>query len=121
MPFVANFPLFCIVLTLAGSVTTSVLNGKNAFRLNTVIISLCLVMNFSLLVYLVTNPQQITYMMGHFPAPWGNETRFGPVEALIATIFCVVMLLSLIQKLYKEYHTLDMDEIMTIVRKESDH
>ena len=43
MPFVANFPLFCIVLTLAGSVTTSVLNGKNAFRLNTVIISLCLV------------------------------------------------------------------------------
>ena len=96
MPFVANFPLFCIVLTLAGSVTTSVLNGKNAFRLNTVIISLCLVMNFSLLVYLVTNPQQITYMMGHFPAPWGNETRFGPLEALVATVFCFVMLVSLI-------------------------
>ena len=96
MPFVANFPLFCIVLTLAGSVTTSVLNGKNAFRLNTVIISLCLVMNFSLLVYLVTNPQQITYMMGHFPAPWGNETRFGPLEALVATVFCFVMLLSLL-------------------------
>ncbi len=96
MPFVANFPLFCIVLTLAGSVTTSMLNGKNAFRLNTAIISLCLVMNLSLLAYLVANPQEITYMMGHFPAPWGNETRFGPLEALVASVFCFVMLVSLI-------------------------
>lgn len=96
MPFVANFPLFCIVLTLAGSVTTSMLSGKNAFRLNTVIISLCLVMNLSLLAYLVANPQEITYMMGHFPAPWGNETRFGPLEALVASVFCFVMLVSLI-------------------------
>ena len=96
MPFVANFPLFCIVITLAGSVTSSVLSGKNAFRLNVAILAACLVMNLSLLVYLVTNPQQITYMMGHFPAPWGNETRFGPLEALMATVFCFVMLVSLI-------------------------
>ena len=96
MPFVANFPLFCIIITLAGSVTSSVLNGKNAFRLNIVILTACLVMNLSLLFYLVANPQQITYMMGHFPAPWGNETRFGPVEALIASVFCFIMLVSLI-------------------------
>lgn len=96
MPFVANFPLFCIVLTLAGAVTSNVLNGKNAFRLNVAILTACLVMNLSLLVYLVANPQHITYMMGHFPAPWGNETRFGPLEALIATVFCFVMLVSLI-------------------------
>ncbi|MBQ3008672.1 MAG: sodium:proton antiporter, partial [Oscillospiraceae bacterium] len=96
MPFVANFPLFCIVITLAGSVTSSVLKGKNAFRLNIAILTACLVMNLSLLVYLLANPQQITYMMGHFPAPWGNETRFGPLEALIATVFCFVMLVSLI-------------------------
>ena len=96
MPFVANFPLFCIVLTLAGAVTSNVLNGKNAFRLNVAILTACLVMNLSLLVYLLANPQHITYMMGHFPAPWGNETRFGPLEALIATVFCFVMLVSLI-------------------------
>ena len=29
--------------------------------------------------------------------------------------------LSLIQKLYKEYHTLDMDEILTKVSKEGEH
>lgn len=96
MPFVANFPLFCIILTLAGSVTSGILGGKNAFRLNVAILLACMFMNMSLLVYLVSNPQQITYMMGHFPAPWGNEIRFGPLEALLATVFCFIMLVSLI-------------------------
>ncbi len=96
MPFVANFPLFCIVLTLAGSVTSNVLSAKNAFKLNVFILSALILMNGSLLAYLVANPQSITYMMGHFPAPWGNEVRFGPLEALLATAFCFVMLVSLI-------------------------
>ncbi|MEG1782996.1 MAG: proton-conducting transporter membrane subunit, partial [Oscillospiraceae bacterium] len=46
--------------------------------------------------FMIANPQQITYRMGHFPAPWGNEIRFGPLEALIASVFCFVMLVSLI-------------------------
>ena len=33
--------------------------------------------------------------MGHIPAPWGNELRAGPLEALLALTFSVVMLLSL--------------------------
>ena len=32
--------------------------------------------------------------MGHFPAPWGNEIRAGVLEGLTATVFGVVMLLS---------------------------
>ena len=96
MPFVANFPLFCIVITLFSGVLSSMLSDKKAFKLNVAVLLFCLALNGSLLAYLVTNPQQITYMMGHFPAPWGNETRFGPVEALIATVFCFVMLVSLI-------------------------
>ena len=96
MPFVANFPLFCIVITLFSGVLSSMLSDKNAFRLNVAVLITCLVLNGSLLAYLVANPQHITYMMGHFPAPWGNETRFGPLEALIATVFCIVMLTSLI-------------------------
>ena len=96
MPFVANFPLFCIVITLFSGVLSSMLSDKKAFRLNVAVLLLCLAMNGALLAYLVANPQHITYMMGHFPAPWGNETRFGPLEALIATVFCFVMLTSLI-------------------------
>ena len=36
-----------------------------------------------------------TFMMGHFPAPWGNELRAGPLEALLALAFSLVMFLSL--------------------------
>ena len=96
MPFVANFPLFCIVTTLFSGVLSSMLSDKKAFKLNVAVLLFCLALNGSLLAYLLANPQQITYMMGHFPAPWGNETRFGPLEALIATVFCLVMLMSLI-------------------------
>lgn len=96
MPFIANFPFFCIFLMMVSGVTSSMLSGKNAFRLNVLALSACLAMSLSLLFYLVAQPQQITYMMGHFPAPWGNEIRFGPVEALIASVFSFVMLVSLI-------------------------
>ena len=42
-----------------------------------------------------------TYMMGHFPAPWGNEIRAGVLEALMALVFCIVMVLSLMGGLHK--------------------
>ena len=35
-------------------------------------------------------------MMGHFPAPWGNELRVGVLEAGMALFFCIIMLLSLL-------------------------
>ena len=34
-------------------------------------------------------------MMGHFPAPWGNELRIGPLEALLAVMVRVVMFLTI--------------------------
>ena len=37
-----------------------------------------------------------TYMMGHFPAPWGNEIRVGLLESITAIAFSVIMLLSII-------------------------
>lgn len=35
-------------------------------------------------------------MMGHFPAPWGNEIRAGQLEAVTALFFSLIMLLSLL-------------------------
>ena len=96
MPFIANFPFFCILITMAGGIITSMANGKWAFRINTVVVSTTLVLNASLLMFMVKNPQAITYMMGHYPAPWGNEIRFGPLEALMATVFSFVTLTALI-------------------------
>ena len=34
-------------------------------------------------------------MMGHFPAPWGNEIRIGELEALMAVFFSLIMMLSI--------------------------
>ncbi|MBR5520623.1 MAG: cation:proton antiporter subunit C [Oscillospiraceae bacterium] len=43
------------------------------------------------------------------------------LTGIVVGVSVTAVSLSLIQKLYKEYHTLDMDEIMTMVRKESEH
>lgn len=48
-----------------------------------------------LLVRLSGAGASFSYPMGHIPAPWGNELRAGPLEALLALTFSVVMLLSL--------------------------
>ena len=54
------------------------------------------------------------------------EAYINPIPAglvltgIVVGVSVTAVSLSLIQKLYKEYHTLDMDEIMTMVRKESD-
>ena len=37
-----------------------------------------------------------TYMMGHYPAPWGNEIRVGLLEAAIGLFFSLVMTLSVL-------------------------
>jgi multicomponent Na+:H+ antiporter subunit C len=42
------------------------------------------------------------------------------LTGIVVGVSVTAVSLSLIQKLYKEYHTLDMDEIMTMVRKESE-
>ena len=96
MPFIANFPFFCILITMFGGILTSMVNNKWAFRINTVIITATLVLNGALLLFLINDPQYFTYMMGHYPAPWGNEIRFGPLEALMGTVFSFVTLCSLI-------------------------
>lgn len=104
MPFIANFPFFCILLTMFGGILTSMVNNKWAFRINTVIISATLVLNGALLLYFINDPQSITFMMGHYPAPWGNEIRFGPLEALMGTVFSFVTLFSLISGKTEIFH-----------------
>ena len=96
MPFIANFPFFCILITMFGGILTSMVNRNWAFRINTVVITATLILNGALLFFLIKDPQYFTYMMGHYPAPWGTEIRFGPLEALLATVFSFVTLCSLV-------------------------
>lgn len=94
---VSNFPFFSIFLAmLTGIVTAPVKKGKAAWWMCFVMTSIVAVLSAVLLVRLYTNTEAYPFMMGHFPAPWGNEIKAGPLEALMALLFSVVMLLSLL-------------------------
>lgn len=96
MEFVQNFPFFSILLSLFSGTVTSMLNGKWAKRVNGFVISAVMVMSAAVLFFVLKTGESYTFMMGHFPAPWGNEIRVGVLEAFMALFFCVIMLLSLI-------------------------
>jgi len=97
MELVQNVPFFCIMLSMFSGTVSSVLPGKAARWLNTVMISCVTAMSGWLLMWLVESKTgSYIYMMGHFPAPWGNELRVGVLEAGMALFFGVIMLLSLL-------------------------
>ncbi len=94
---VLNIPFFSILTAMfAGIITSPIRRGKIAYRLSVAMVSLSLVMSVILLYRLSSQNMSYTFMMGHFPAPWGNELKAGPLEALMATLFSAVMLLSLL-------------------------
>jgi len=95
MSFIQNFPFFSILLSLGSGVLTSIMDKKAARLWNSFLIIVIGIMSGILLIYLVGTGESYTFMMGHFPAPWGNEIRAGVLEAGMALFFCVVMFLSL--------------------------
>lgn len=95
MEFIRNFPFFSILLSLGSGVLTSIMNKKTARLWNTFILAAITVMSAVLFVYMLEVGEPYTFMMGHFPAPWGNEIRTGVLEAGMALFFCLIMLFSL--------------------------
>lgn len=101
MDFIWNFPLFSIVSCLFIGVICSVLNRKAARILSWILFTAVTLMSAGVLYYTVTLGDSFTYMMGHFPAPWGNEVRAGVLEGMMALFFSIVMLFSVVAG--KEY------------------
>ncbi len=105
MAFVQNVPFFSIMLSMFSGIVSSILPGKAAKRLNTAVILVIGAASAWLLAWLMRTGGSYTFMMGHFPAPWGNEIRAGALEAGMALFFCVIMLLSMLggrKKLFDE-------------------
>lgn len=69
---------------------------------------LLILMLSAILYYLLKTGSAFTYVMGEFPAPWGNEIRAGILEAFIALIFMIVMICSMFAG-YRFIET-DLDE-----------
>lgn len=108
MEFARNFPLFSIVLCLISGVVSSVLPKKAARILSYTAITIITFLSLGVLLYTIELGDSFVYMMGHYPAPWGNEVRAGILEGMLAVFFCMIMLLSLIAG--QKYLVHDIDE-----------
>ena len=96
MDFVQNFPFFSILLSIFSGPLSSMVGGKKAKWINTVVISVIGLMSLAVLMFVLASGESYVYMMGHFPAPWGNEIRVGVLEAVMAVFFCAIMLLCML-------------------------
>lgn len=96
MNFIQNFPCFSIVLCMASGILSTPMKGNNAKRLTIAVVTLVGIMSAVTLGYTIYTGENFHYMMGKFPAPWGNELRIGVLEALLATVFSFVTLCSLV-------------------------
>ena len=97
-PFAYNIPFFSIFLAMLAAIAAPLLlrTSRAAERLTLAVTTLVGVLSAYLLANVAGTGESFTFMMGHFPAPWGNELRAGPLEALLALFFCASMFLSLL-------------------------
>ena len=96
MEFVQNFPCFSIMLCMFAGIISSAFKEKIARLLNIIVLVVNIVLSAAVLLYTVRTGESYVYVMGRFPAPWGNELRIGVLEAGLALFFCVIMLLCLL-------------------------
>ena len=91
-PFVENFPFFSIFLAmLAGIVTATIRSGRTAYWITMAVCAAAAVLNACVLEYTYLGDLSFTYTMGRFLAPYGNAIKCGPLQALLTTVFSLVM------------------------------
>ena len=111
MTVVQNFPFISIMLYLAGGVTCCVLKPKASRWVCLLLNVLITVLMAATLAYTLQSGKSYVYWMGHFPAPWGNEIRIGPLEALMGTAFPLVMTLTLLGGMDHIFEDVESDKI----------
>lgn len=95
MSLVQNVPCFSVLLPMFAAIVTSAVGGKKARTISLAVTAVTLIMSFALLLFTMETGESFVYVMGHFPAPWGNELRAGCLEAGIAVLFSFITLFSL--------------------------
>ena len=96
MDFIKNFPFFSIMLCMFSAILSSMLGKRAAKYLVRTVMTLIAAMSAVLLWYTANLGESFVYLMGHFPAPWGNEIRGGCLEALFALFVSLIALMSVI-------------------------
>lgn len=111
MNVVQNFPCFSIVLCMVAGILSTPMKGKAAKRMTLTAVTLVTLMSLVTLLYVVSTGESFVYMMGKYPAPWGNEIRAGILEAMLATVFALVMLCSLLGGMDHIFRTVEEDKV----------
>jgi len=108
MDFIVNFPFFTIILAMISAVVCSVLRGNASKQFTAISLGVSLALSLTTLLHCIQQNTSFTYMMGHFPAPWGNEIRFGMLECLLSSAFVLILLLSVVGNYH--FMLLDIDQ-----------
>ena len=111
MSLVQILPSFSIVNGMAAGIFSTPLKGKQAKRMTLAVVTMVAMMSVLTLLYVMDAGGSFVYTMGRFPAPWGNEIRAGILETLLATIFSLVMLFSLLGGMDQVFRDIDETKV----------
>ena len=95
MDIVRNFPAISILICMFAAIISSGLRSHAARRLNTAVLITVFVLSLTAFISCLGYGDYTVYVMGVFPAPWGNEIRFGILETGMAVFFSIIMMLSI--------------------------
>lgn len=84
------------MICMFAALLTFILKKRAAAVVAQFSIAVTLILSLILTAYLHDRGESFVYMMGHFPAPWGNEIRAGELEGAMAVFTCIIALLSLV-------------------------
>ena len=110
-PLWHSIPYLCILLPLGSAAVTSVLKPRWARYWTMFVLLVVTSLSGVISAIFASGAESYTYMMGHFPAPWGNEIRAGQLEAVTALFFSLIMLLSLLGGLKKIDEHIDQNKV----------
>ena len=94
MQFVQNVPFFSIMLCMACGIASAMLPGRITKWITVALGAVVAAMNLWLCFFMAEYGDSYVYLMGHFPAPWGNEIRAGMLEAVLAVCFSLILCFS---------------------------
>ena len=97
MPLTYNFPFICVFLSMVAAILLSVFRGAKLSYYVTLSVSIiCTALSLMFLIDIVRDDVSFAFTMGKFAAPFGNEIKGGPLQALMSTVFSAVMALALL-------------------------
>lgn len=97
MNYIINVPYLCVFLCMITAILLSFVKKPKLSFYVTLTVSLIVAVSSTAFLFHVTKAGiSIPYTMGKFPAPFGNEIKAGPLQALFASVFALVLFLSML-------------------------